>query len=90
MSGILLDSVLFEATVLNSLFWFVLYLICDDRFDYCRIDKEGDIIKIRQVRLGVLNGVEQGYADPGAVDMGVVYRIWYPQRLRLCEFPGVL
>jgi len=41
MNGILLDSVLFEATVLNSLFWFVLYLICDDRFDYCRIDKEG-------------------------------------------------
>ena len=41
MSGILLDSVLFEATVLNSLFWLVLYLICDDRFDYCRIDKEG-------------------------------------------------
>ena len=58
MSGILLDSVLFEATVLNSLFWLVLYLICDDRFDYCRIDKEGDIIKIRQVRLGVLNDVD--------------------------------
>jgi hypothetical protein len=38
MSGNLLDSVLFEATVLNSLFWFIVYLISSGEFDYCRID----------------------------------------------------
>lgn len=46
---------------MNSLFWFIVYLISDRGFDYCRIDKVG-VSGFSRFVWGVLNEVGEEHA----------------------------